>query len=265
MQINNDWITGFVDNDGCFSMQKVQGKYEIHIRYRFVVGQDQRSVDVLYALKKRFKCGNVHKTQKDSYEFAVTDRKSLINIIIPFFIKYPLQSEKRKDFYKFAENLNNFIRKPVYDNFYEIQMEKFIFGLNDQWVAGFSDADGCFNVNLSKGKAQARFFVGVASRDGALLYGIQQYLQCGNVLISKNGFLTLTVSRLSHLIDIILPKFFSKTADYYFKTSKRESFKKFKKVVLLLKDRKHLTEAGMQEIRTLKYSMNNPLSDKKDL
>ncbi len=85
MQINNNSLTGFIDGDGCFSMQKVQGKYKIHIRYRFVVSQDKRSVDVLHALKKRFKCGNVHKSQGNMYEFAVTDRKSLINIIIPFF------------------------------------------------------------------------------------------------------------------------------------------------------------------------------------
>ena len=71
MQINNNWITGFVDGDVCFSMQKVQGKYGINIRYRFLVGQNKRSVYVLYALKKRFKCGNVHKSQGDSYNFTV--------------------------------------------------------------------------------------------------------------------------------------------------------------------------------------------------
>lgn len=266
MQINNNWITGFVDGDGCFSMQKVQGKYEIHIRYTFIVTQDKRSVDVLHALKERFKCGNVHRSGGNMYEFAVTDRKSLINIIIPFFIKYPLQSEKRKDFYKFAEGLNNFMKKPVYDNFYEIQIKNFKVGLNDQWVAGFIDAEGCFNVSVAKRKVQARFSIGLASRDHDLMHCLQQYLQCGNILIRKGGFIIYTVSRLSHLIDIILRKFFSKTAkDFFFKTSKRESFKNFKKVVFLLKDKKHLTEAGMQEIKTLKSSMNIRISVKKVL
>ncbi len=44
------------------------------------------------------------------------------------------------------------MKKPVYDNFYEIQMENFKMGLNEQWVAGFIDAEGCFNATVLKKK-----------------------------------------------------------------------------------------------------------------
>jgi hypothetical protein len=49
------------------------------------VSQDKRSVDVLYALKDFFKCGFVHKAGGNMMEFGVSNRKDLVNVIIPFF------------------------------------------------------------------------------------------------------------------------------------------------------------------------------------
>ena len=98
MDIQSNWITGFVDGDGCFFIQKTAST----IRHRFIISQDKRSVDTLYAIKEKLKCGSVHKAGKNMMAFEVSSKKSLETIIIPFFNKYPLQTEKRKDFYKFV-------------------------------------------------------------------------------------------------------------------------------------------------------------------
>ena len=73
MEIKESWITGFVDGDGCFHIQKTQPK----IRHKFIVSQHKRSVNTLYALKKKFKCGSVHKAGKNMTAFEVSDQKCL--------------------------------------------------------------------------------------------------------------------------------------------------------------------------------------------
>ncbi len=246
MQINNNWITGFVDGDGCFSMQKVQGKNAIHIRYRFIIAQDRKSVDVLHAIKKRFKCKHVNKAGGNMYEFAVTDKKSLINIIIPFFIKYPLQSETRKDFYKFAEGLNNFMRKPLYENFYEIQMKKFKFGLNDQWLAKYFDAEGSLYIHVSSVLRKTTLMIRFGNKNSDLISELKKYLQCGffdsyndDLVKNYNYNRAYTIYRRKDLIENIFPRFVSKPSkDFKLKTAKRQKFIHFRQIVFLYKEYK---------------------------
>lgn len=44
-------------------------------------------------------CGRVHKHSNQNHiEFVVSNHSDLLNIIIPFFDKYPLQGSKRSDY-----------------------------------------------------------------------------------------------------------------------------------------------------------------------
>lgn len=108
MIITNHWITGFVDGDGCFNIEKrVTKKGVPAVRHRFRVSQDKRSKDVLYALKKAFKCGSLHQSGSNMFAFQIGDRESIKNKVIPFFKKNPLQTGKRKSFELFVESVLN--------------------------------------------------------------------------------------------------------------------------------------------------------------
>ena len=65
MKLTNDWIVGFADGDGHFGFDQTPGLE----RSWFVLSQDKRSVDVLYAVKAFFKCGTVHKAGKNMMEY----------------------------------------------------------------------------------------------------------------------------------------------------------------------------------------------------
>nr|YP_009184980.1 putative LAGLIDADG homing endonuclease [Hafniomonas laevis]YP_009185016.1 putative LAGLIDADG homing endonuclease [Hafniomonas laevis]ALO63088.1 putative LAGLIDADG homing endonuclease [Hafniomonas laevis]ALO63093.1 putative LAGLIDADG homing endonuclease [Hafniomonas laevis] len=85
--LENDWIVGFVDGDGCFHV----GKDNV---CSFVVAQDKDSVSTLYALKTHFKCGSVNFTSGHMMEYRVKAKGELKEIVIPFFVKNPLQTKK---------------------------------------------------------------------------------------------------------------------------------------------------------------------------
>jgi hypothetical protein len=112
-----DWVVGFVDGEGCFSIGLVgqpdragrKGyKTGFQVSHDFVVVQGASSVDCLHDLREFFGAGAVYINRRydnhreDMYRYSVTRRQDLLERIIPFFREHPLRSAKRRDFDKFA-------------------------------------------------------------------------------------------------------------------------------------------------------------------
>ena len=108
MQLDAQWITGFVDGEGCFHVS-INPHKEMTIGYQvlpeFTVVQHQRDVGVLYALKNHFKCGVVRTNHGDRMAYRVRSCQHLNERIIPFFIKHQLKTKKNVDFKKFRQIL----------------------------------------------------------------------------------------------------------------------------------------------------------------
>ena len=246
MDIPNNWIAGFVDGDGCFFIQKTKTT----LRHRFIISQDKKSVDTLYALKTKLKCGSVHKAGKNMMAFEVSDKKSLETIIIPFFQKYPLQTEKRKDFYKFVESVTDC------NDFYNKQINEFSFSITDEWFAGFLDAEGCFYVSIVNNYPRPQLIIGVPEKEKPLLFFLKNYLACGTIRVRKDKFVIFQVTKTQDFITKVFPKLYTKTGKNLLKTIKRISFQKFRKIVFFIEKKEHLTLLGMEKILKLKLSIN---------
>ena len=106
MQLDAQWIVGFVDGEGCFHVS-VNAHPEMTAGFQvlpeFTVVQHERDVQVLHALKSYFGCGVVRRNHGDRMAFRVRGHEHLSKNIIPFFEKHPLKSRKRVDFIKFRE------------------------------------------------------------------------------------------------------------------------------------------------------------------
>jgi hypothetical protein len=111
------WVVGFVDGEGCFSIGFVPQPDRISRRgyktgyqvvHRFAVVQGARSKDSLERMRHFFGVGGIsinrrHDNHKeDLYRYSVNARADLLEVIIPFFRDFPLQTAKRDDFEKFA-------------------------------------------------------------------------------------------------------------------------------------------------------------------
>ena len=108
MELEAQWITGFVDGEGCFHVA-ISRHPEMTLGYQvlpeFTVVQHERDVQLLYALKDFFKCGVVRTNHGDRMAYRVRQREHLLQYIVPFFLKHPLKSKKQVDFEKFRRVL----------------------------------------------------------------------------------------------------------------------------------------------------------------
>ena len=104
MQLESQWITGFVDGEGCFHVginPHSDMKCGYQVLPEFTVVQHERDVQLLHALKDHFGCGVVRKNHGDRMAYRVRGKEHLLERIIPFFEKHSLKSKKRSDFAKF--------------------------------------------------------------------------------------------------------------------------------------------------------------------
>ena len=112
------WITGYVDGEGCFSINLIRQPHRhnrrgyktgFQVAHEFAVTQGASSVDSLHLLMKFFGVGNVYINKRYDnhkehlYRYCVRAREELVKTIIPFFDRYPLRTSKQGNFLKFAE------------------------------------------------------------------------------------------------------------------------------------------------------------------
>ncbi len=106
MNLQTQWIVGFVDGEGCFHIginKNTTMKSGFQVLPEFTVTQHEKDIKVLYALKSFFGCGVVRVNHGDRYCYRVRGFDHLKNIIIPFFEKHKLLTAKRIDFEKFRD------------------------------------------------------------------------------------------------------------------------------------------------------------------
>lgn len=132
--------------------------------------------------------------------------------------------------------------------------------LNAQWVVGFVDGEGCFHIGINKNQ-EMRFGLQVLPEftvvqhevDQQVLYALKDYFGCGVVRKNHGTRLSYRVRGHENLLHKILPFF----ENHELKTRKRIDFTKFRKVVLLMEKKEHLTLDGIDKIRKIKTSMNS--------
>lgn len=109
MDLDAQWIVGFVDGEGCFHVS-INPHPEMtagaQVLPEFTVVQHERDVQVLHALKAYFGCGVVRRNNGDRMAYRVRGHDHLSKNIIPFFEKHLLKSRKRVEFIKFREVVN---------------------------------------------------------------------------------------------------------------------------------------------------------------
>ncbi len=115
-----DWIVGFTDGEGCFSVSLIRNKttkFGWQIFPEFVITQGIKSLSALKKFQDYFGCGNIFVNKRydnhseNLYRFCVRSLNDLSEKIIPFFRKNNLFTAKIKDFKIFAEIVEMMTKK----------------------------------------------------------------------------------------------------------------------------------------------------------
>ena len=109
------WIVGFVDGEGCFSISVVRNatcRLGWQVQHEFSVTQASASRRALEELQEFFGCGTLIENRRhdnhhhDLLRFSVKRRADLRGVVVPFFEQYPLRTAKVRDFARFVHVLD---------------------------------------------------------------------------------------------------------------------------------------------------------------
>ena len=98
------YITGFVDGEGSFNVSfKIRNDYEKKIKITACFNISQKEERILNWIKNILKCGTIRARGDGVFYYEVTNLQTLVEIIIPFFERFPLRTNKFKSFMVFKE------------------------------------------------------------------------------------------------------------------------------------------------------------------
>ena len=131
--------------------------------------------------------------------------------------------------------------------------------LSTDWVVGFVDAEGCFHVSVNRHPEMSigfqvlpEFVVVQHTRDRQVLMALKQFFRAGSVRRNHDDRDCLRIRKLSALLEVC--DFFVK---HPLKTTKNVDFRKFRKIVHLMNQKRHLTHDGLIEVISIAMQMNS--------
>ena len=97
--LNPQWIVGFVDGEGCFSIEVTNtGQIQVSI----VVVQGEVDIQILHAFKDYFGCGSVTVNREDAngirYQWRVKSVSAFVEKIVSFFDQHKLKTKRRIEY-----------------------------------------------------------------------------------------------------------------------------------------------------------------------
>ena len=131
--------------------------------------------------------------------------------------------------------------------------------LDANWIAGFTDGEGCFYVGINRIEKMTlgwqvlpEFRITQHERDFELLTQIRDFFGFGNVRPNHGDRYDFRVRGLDNLNSIIA--FFE---EHPLRSTKRMDFEKFAEIIDMMNDGDHLTESGLTQIAHLASEMND--------
>ena len=131
--------------------------------------------------------------------------------------------------------------------------------LNDAWLSGFTDAEGCFNVTFVK---RAAYIVGFRTvirfildqNNSSVLKFILSLFNTGYIYHRKSS-----IGAYRYIVDSFkgLPTIVSYFDKFPLKTVKKEAFIKWSNIRSMMANKEHLTHEGFAKIKVLAKSVNN--------
>ena len=247
-----EWFVGFTEGDGSF----VVSKNKVY----FDVTQTLSDVQVLYYIKKNLGFGKVlirKEEKRDVGVFYVTSKDNFHKLMLIF--NGNLSTVHKKE--KFKLWLDTFNKQYNMNIAYKDHLIKP--SLNDYWVSGFADAEGCFRgrvkschtsklrkaPHLSFEVCQKEFYIVQCIRD-IFLNSSSSDLKNIKYDISWNGW-GFHLSSFTKLK--VVRNYFSK---YKLKTKKSLAFKRWCKIHDMVLNKQHLKLEGLNKIELLSKKIN---------
>jgi len=255
------WLIGFTEGDGSFIIAK-RGDLSI------VITQNSKDIQILNMIQKNLGLGKVIKQGKTTSRFIVQDKKGLY-LLAMLFNNNLVTYSKIVYFNKFLYALNNYNQNGT------IKYPSLILSLNnlsingkninetnvkptlqDDWICGFTDSEGCFSVSISSISNKFNICFDIAQNQLENKYILDHLFYLFNVgkiyNHSQKGAYNFRVGGLKDLT-----KLFPYFDNYPLRSQKLKSYILWKNLHSKLLNKDHLNPTLRESLKVLASKVNN--------
>jgi hypothetical protein len=275
------YLAGLIDGDGQFSSQQ-----------QLVLVFHSLDANLAYYIKEQLECGNVKKINlallrkasprlhfysprpaasgkgylnnknkkaegnKNAFLLVISSKKGLEKVI-------NLINGKIRTKNKFNQITKNILNHKKFAGCFSSQKNQFNLNLEpmgkeikNHWLAGFTDADGCFQIKIitRNNKEEIRLNFQIDQKKNDILLLIKDFFG-GNIGYRKNQDTYYYGSTSFGTAKNFINYFDS----FHLLSSKHINYLKWRKAYLIIQNRDHLKKEGLKKIIKLKKTMNRGL------
>ena len=233
------YLAGLIDGDGHFS--KIQ---------QLIIVFNSLDLSLAYFIKQKLGYGKIKKVKdKNTFLLVVSSKKGLEKVI-------RLINEKIRTENKYNQIINNILKHKSFICFkneidFKLDSSK---DLENQWLAGFSDADASFQIKVlnHNERIEIRLNFQINQKKKEILLLIKNFLG-GNIGYRKSQdtyyYGSTSFGSARNVIDYF--------DHFHLLSSKYINYLKWRKSYLIIQNKDHLNKKGINKIIKLKNSMNN--------
>lgn len=237
------FLAGLIEGDGWF------GKKELHIIF------SEDDISLAYLIKKRIGYGNVYKIKNKKAVRYICKKSDGLKIILSFINGKLVSNPKYEQLIKhnYSSDFNFDILPPSYN-----------VTLDNYWLAGFSQADGCFHISVIKSKSlncghSVRLEFSIKQKDDFPLKLLYDTVKMGNLSHYNSNIWCYKSSGFKTAF--LLINYFDKFNVF---AGKYVNFIKFRKVYIMITKGQHLEIKGIKKITSIKTKGSSETSTQED-
>jgi len=220
-----EWFIGFSEGDGSFVVSKGKTVFSIHLHLA--------DLPLLYEIQVQLNMGNIY-LNKNSAIFIVKAKKD-INTLIEIFNGNIFLRKRQIQFENWVFNFNKKNKFNI-----EIKSNQFNPSLNDNWLAGFIDAEGSFLVSVCKTKIIQRFVLGQKDAELEFLY-LSKLIQGYTEKLKQHDRIVINYLKLDTLIEYL--------NSHKLYSIKAKSFEKWMEIYNIRKNKSSLEPLDYKQLK----------------
>lgn len=236
------YLAGLIEGDGSFQKRQV------------IICFHELDAPLAYYIKKRIGYGTVTKIKnKKAVKYVVSHSKGLK--IIAELINGKLRTEKIT---KFQENLLPFVEHRGAKQAISIMPKNNERLMDNGWLAGFSDADGSFQIKIinrnpiKRVREEVRLNYQLDQKKSDILNQLK--IEFGGFIGNRKSQNTYYYGSTNFGSAKKIVEYFDK---YHLQSSKYVNYLKWRKAYCIIMKGEHLTDLGIEKIKNIKNRMNN--------
>ena len=256
----NNWLTwfiGFVEGASCI------GAY--NNRLTFVI--TQKESNILYEIQNFLNIGSVCRTKDNIYRFSVNKQEEILKLVYIFNGNLVLKHRIKQLSLWFSILDQKGVKLPKFND------KPISLTLDDAWLSGFTDAEGCFNVGITlrkDGRSKRPATSETWPTSNLSKRVVQRFILDQNNFYNEfihicnlfnSGFVSLR-PKTSHQFRLTIQSYNALNCvvayflKYPLKTKKSNNFNLWRDCVNKVQNKEHLTEEGLKKIQNLKKQIN---------